>query len=118
MTVDLLAGGNQVIEAKNIILAVGSEVTPLPTCPVDNAGGSFSVYCPHSLTYSLYLPTVLQIPGQKVVDSTGALVLQTVPKRLAVIGGGVIGLEMGSVWNRLGSEVPTASSAFSPGPIY
>jgi dihydrolipoamide dehydrogenase len=80
VSVDLLAGGSQVIDAKNIILAVGSEVTPLPTCPVDNA-------------------------GQKVVDSTGALMLQSVPKRLAVIGGGVIGLEMGSVWNRLGSEV-------------
>jgi dihydrolipoamide dehydrogenase len=43
--------------------------------------------------------------GQKIVDSTGALSLQSVPKRLAVIGGGVIGLEMGSVWSRLGSEV-------------
>ena len=43
--------------------------------------------------------------GQRVVDSTGALMLQAIPKRLAVIGGGVIGLEMGSVWNRLGSEV-------------
>ncbi|CAE7521060.1 LPD1, partial [Symbiodinium microadriaticum] len=80
VNVDLNAGGNQLIDAKNIILAVGSEVSPLPTCPVDNA-------------------------GQKVVDSTGALMLQSVPKRLAVIGGGVIGLEMGSVWNRLGSEV-------------
>jgi dihydrolipoamide dehydrogenase len=38
VSVDLLAGGSQVIDAKNIILAVGSEVTPLPTCPVDNAG--------------------------------------------------------------------------------
>jgi dihydrolipoamide dehydrogenase len=43
--------------------------------------------------------------GQKIVDSTGALDLKAVPKRLAVIGGGVIGLEMGSVWARLGSEV-------------
>lgn len=43
--------------------------------------------------------------GQKIVDSTGALELKTVPKKLAVIGGGVIGLEMGSVWARLGSEV-------------
>lgn len=43
--------------------------------------------------------------GKKIVDSTGALELQSIPKRLAVIGGGVIGLEMGSVWARLGSEV-------------
>jgi dihydrolipoamide dehydrogenase len=73
-------GGKQIVEAKNIILAVGSEVTPLATCPVDNA-------------------------GKKVVDSTGALDLTEIPKRMAVIGGGVIGLEMGSVWRRLGTEV-------------
>jgi dihydrolipoamide dehydrogenase len=80
VSVALNAGGQQTIEAKNIIIAVGSEVTPLPTVPVDNA-------------------------GQKIVDSTGALDLKSIPKRLAVIGGGVIGLEMGSVWARLGSEV-------------
>jgi len=80
ISVNLNAGGTQVIESKNIILAVGSEVTPLPTVPVDNA-------------------------GKKVVDSTGALELDKIPKKLAVIGGGVIGLEMGSVWNRLGTEV-------------
>eukprot|EP00341_Mesodinium_pulex_P002602 CAMPEP_0116899870 /NCGR_PEP_ID=MMETSP0467-20121206/8346_1 /TAXON_ID=283647 /ORGANISM="Mesodinium pulex, Strain SPMC105" /LENGTH=495 /DNA_ID=CAMNT_0004572937 /DNA_START=41 /DNA_END=1528 /DNA_ORIENTATION=- len=80
VSVDLTAGGQEVVEAKNIILAVGSEVTPLPTCPVDNA-------------------------GQKVVDSTGALMLQSIPKKMVVVGGGVIGLEMGSVWNRLGTEV-------------
>lgn len=74
------AGGAQVVKSKNIILAVGSEPSPLPTCPVDNA-------------------------GQKVVDSTGALEIGKIPKTLAVIGGGVIGLEMGSVWRRLGTEV-------------
>lgn len=78
--VSLTAGGNQKIEAKNIILAVGSEVTPLPTCPVDNA-------------------------QRRIVDSTGALDLQEVPKKMVVVGGGVIGLEMGSVWRRLGAEV-------------
>ena len=62
------------------MLAVGSEPSPLPTCPVDNA-------------------------GKKVVDSTGALELTSIPKKLVVIGGGVIGLEMGSVWRRLGTEV-------------
>ncbi len=44
VSVDLNAGGNQVIEAKNIILAVGSEVTPLPTVPVDNAGEPSSYF--------------------------------------------------------------------------
>ncbi|CAN0535995.1 unnamed protein product, partial [Ectocarpus sp. 8 AP-2014] len=57
-----------------------SEVTPLPPVPVDNA-------------------------QQKIVDSTGALELKEVPKSLVLIGGGVIGLEMGSVWARLGSKV-------------
>jgi dihydrolipoamide dehydrogenase len=80
VAVTLSAGGEQVVEAKNIILAVGSEVTPLATCPVDNA-------------------------GKRVVDSTGALELDKIPKKLAIIGGGVIGLELGSVWRRLGSEV-------------
>jgi dihydrolipoamide dehydrogenase len=80
VSVSLTAGGDQVVEAKNIILAVGSEVTPLPTCPVDNA-------------------------VKKVVDSTGALELEKIPAKMAVIGGGVIGLEMGSVWRRLGTEV-------------
>lgn len=80
VAVTLVDGGNQVIESKNIILAVGSEVTPLSTCPVDNA-------------------------GKKVVDSTGALDLDKIPKKLIVVGGGVIGLEMGSVWRRLGTEV-------------
>lgn len=80
ISVNLNAGGTQTVEAKNIILAVGSEPSPLPTCPVDNA-------------------------GKKIVDSTGALDLDTIPKKMVVIGGGVIGLEMGSVWRRLGTEV-------------
>jgi dihydrolipoamide dehydrogenase len=80
VSVALNAGGSQVIEAKNIILAVGSEPTPLPPVPVNNA-------------------------GKQVVDSTGALELETIPKTMAVIGGGVIGLEMGTVWKRLGTEV-------------
>jgi dihydrolipoamide dehydrogenase len=70
----------QILPTKNILIATGSEVTPLPPVPVDNAGG-------------------------KIVDSTGALEISSVPAKLAVVGGGVIGLEMGSVWNRLGSEV-------------
>jgi dihydrolipoamide dehydrogenase len=55
-------------------------VAPLPPCPVDNAGG-------------------------KIVDSTGALALSAVPAHMVVVGGGVIGLEMGSVWRRLGSKI-------------
>eukprot|EP00538_Stauroneis_constricta_P002269 CAMPEP_0119561268 /NCGR_PEP_ID=MMETSP1352-20130426/17139_1 /TAXON_ID=265584 /ORGANISM="Stauroneis constricta, Strain CCMP1120" /LENGTH=510 /DNA_ID=CAMNT_0007609437 /DNA_START=83 /DNA_END=1615 /DNA_ORIENTATION=+ len=68
------------LDTKNILIATGSEVTPLPPVPVDNAGG-------------------------KIVDSTGALDISEVPENMAVIGGGVIGLEMGSVWSRLGSNV-------------
>jgi dihydrolipoamide dehydrogenase len=78
--VALKAGGNQTVEAKNILLALGSEPSPLPSCPVDNA-------------------------GKKIVDSTGALEISSIPKKMVVIGGGVIGLEMGSVWRRLGTEV-------------
>eukprot|EP00948_MAST-09A_sp_MAST-9A-sp1_P001368 g1368.t1 len=73
-------GGNTSVTANNIIIATGSEVMPLPPCPVDN-------------------------PGKKIVDSTGALDLDKVPEKMAVIGGGYIGLEMGSVWRRLGAEV-------------
>jgi len=68
------------IEAKNIVIATGSEVAPFP-------GGS------------------IQIDEQQIVSSTGALDLQEVPKKMVVIGGGIIGLEMGSVWSRLGAEV-------------
>ena len=76
--VALLEGGQTQISGKNIIIATGSEVTPFPGIEVDE---------------------------KQVVSSTGALDLQEVPKKMVVIGGGVIGLELGSVWNRLGSEV-------------
>lgn len=68
------------VTAKNIVIATGSSVTPLPGVVVDNAGG-------------------------KIVDSTGALELSKVPGHLVVVGGGVIGLELGSVWRRLGAKV-------------
>jgi len=68
------------VSAKNIIIATGSSVTPLPGVEVDNEKGV-------------------------VVDSTGALSLKKVPDHLVVIGGGVIGLELGSVWSRLGAKV-------------
>jgi dihydrolipoamide dehydrogenase len=73
-------GGIENLDAKNILIATGSEVTPLPPVPVDNEGG-------------------------KIVDSTGALEIRKIPEKMAVVGGGVIGLEMGSVWARWGAEV-------------
>ena len=66
--------------AKNVVIATGSSVTPLPGVEVDNDKGI-------------------------IVDSTGALALAKVPAHMVVIGGGVIGLEMGSIWNRLGAKV-------------
>ncbi len=77
---DTVKVGDRTVRAKNIVIATGSSVTPLPGVEVDNAGG-------------------------KIVDSTGALELAAVPKKMVVIGGGVIGLELGSVWRRLGAEV-------------
>ena len=68
------------VRAKNIIVATGSSVTPLPGVAVDN-------------------------DKQIIVDSTGALELAKVPEHMVVIGGGVIGLELGSVWRRLGAKV-------------
>ena len=66
------------LATKNILIASGSEVTPLPGVTVDE---------------------------KKIVSSTGALELTEVPKRMIVIGAGIIGLELGSVWRRLGAEV-------------
>jgi dihydrolipoamide dehydrogenase len=76
--VALNAGGTQDLAARHIIIATGSDSMPLPGVAVDE---------------------------RSIVSSTGALALATVPKRLIVIGGGYIGLEMGSVWQRLGSQV-------------
>jgi dihydrolipoamide dehydrogenase len=72
--------GGEKVTAKDIVIATGSSVTPLPGVTVDNA-------------------------GKRIVDSTGALDLDEVPEHLVVIGGGVIGLELGSVWRRLGAKV-------------
>lgn len=66
------------IKTKNILIATGSEVTPFPGIEIDEV---------------------------QVVSSTGALSLDAVPQKMVVIGAGVIGLELGSVWSRLGSEV-------------
>ena len=80
ITIHLNDGGETEIDAKNIIIATGSEVSPFP-------GGA------------------IEIDEKQIVSSTGALELQEVPKKMVVIGGGIIGLEMGSVWSRLGAEV-------------
>jgi len=71
-------GGAQTLETSHIVIATGSEVTPLPGVEIDE---------------------------DRIVSSTGALELASVPKKLTVIGAGVIGLELGSVWRRLGSDV-------------
>jgi dihydrolipoamide dehydrogenase len=71
-------GASQEIEAGSIIIATGSESTPLPGIDIDE---------------------------KRIVSSTGALALDRVPGRLVVIGGGYIGLELGSVWQRLGAKV-------------
>src|SRR5205085_1601323 len=75
---DTVKVGDRTVRAKNIVIATGSSVTPLPGITIDQ---------------------------ERIVDSTGALELGEVPKRMVVIGGGVIGLELGSVWRRLGAEV-------------
>ncbi|KAF7309590.1 Dihydrolipoyl dehydrogenase [Mycena indigotica] len=80
ISVQLLEGGETEVETKNVIIATGSEVAPFP-------GGG------------------IPIDEKQIVSSTGALSLSKVPEKFVVIGGGVIGLEMGSVWSRLGSEV-------------
>lgn len=78
ISVALTAGGKEALKAKNIILATGSAVISLPGVPLDE---------------------------KVIVSSTGALTLDKIPKKMVVIGGGVIGLELGSVWQRLGAEV-------------
>ncbi|GAA4001577.1 dihydrolipoyl dehydrogenase [Sphingomonas humi] len=75
---DTVEVAGQTVRAKNIVVATGSSVTPLPGVSVDQ---------------------------ERIVDSTGALELAEVPTHLVVIGGGVIGLELGSVWRRLGAQV-------------
>ena len=71
-------GTETVLETANIVIATGSEPTPLPGVTVDQA---------------------------RIVDSTGALVISEIPKSMIVIGAGIIGLELGSVWRRLGAQV-------------
>jgi dihydrolipoamide dehydrogenase len=76
--VALNEGGQRRVRTRHILIATGSEVTPLPGIAIDE---------------------------QHIISSTGGLSLPAVPKHLVVIGGGYIGLELGSVWRRLGAEV-------------
>ena len=78
--IEITAGNNtvQTVSANNIVIATGSRPVDIPPTPLN---------------------------GKTIVDSTGALQFDTVPNRLGVIGAGVIGLELGSVWARLGAEV-------------
>lgn len=77
--VEVTAGKKKdVLKTENILIATGSDVAPLPGVEIDE---------------------------QQIVSSTGALSLPKVPKSMVVVGGGVIGLELGSVWRRLGAEV-------------
>lgn len=78
VTVTKKDNSTEVVRTKNILIATGSEVTPFPGVEIDE---------------------------QRVVSSTGALALNKVPESMVIIGGGVIGLELGSVWSRLGSKV-------------
>ncbi|KAK3623541.1 dihydrolipoamide dehydrogenase precursor [Elasticomyces elasticus] len=78
VAVRLMDGSETSVRGKNILIATGSESTPFPGLTIDE---------------------------KKVITSTGAIALEKVPKKMVVIGGGIIGLEMGSVWSRLGAEV-------------
>jgi dihydrolipoamide dehydrogenase len=96
INIDKTEGGNETIEAKNVIIATGSKPANLPFIKLDK---------------------------ERVITSTEALKLKEIPKHMVVIGGGVIGLELGQVYNRLGAEVtvvefmdriiPTMDSALS-----
>jgi len=76
--VKLKDGSTRTLDARNIVIATGSDVAPLPGVTIDE---------------------------ERIVSSTGALSLKDVPKRMLVVGAGYIGLELGSVWRRLGSDV-------------
>lgn len=78
VTVKREDGSTHVLKTKNILIATGSEVTPFPGIDIDE---------------------------ERIVSSTGALSLKSVPEKMIVIGAGVIGVELGSVWSRLGADV-------------
>lgn len=83
-------GSSEKVKTKNILIATGSEVTPFPGIEIDE---------------------------ESIVSSTGALSLKQVPNKLILIGAGVIGLELGSVWSRLGAEVTAVEFLSSIGGV-
>ncbi|HET9574220.1 MAG TPA: dihydrolipoyl dehydrogenase, partial [Methyloceanibacter sp.] len=87
--VTFINGEKQAVESKAIVIATGSEVAALPGIAIDE---------------------------ETVISSTGALSLNKVPKRMVVIGGGYIGLELGSVWSRLGAAVTVVEMLPRPAP--
>ncbi len=137
MEVALSAGGSKSLKTKNILIATGSEVTPMPGVPIDETmcvvvaplavKQEGSRDCPREVVVqrrqqqqqqqqaqvaqvccfddALALHHLAQSCVRSFVSSTGALALKEIPKSLIVIGGGYIGLEMGSVYARLGTEV-------------
>jgi hypothetical protein len=151
--VSLLDGGTESLSAKNILIATGSEVTPLAGVPVDEErcglraeGPRVAVWClaggcacantacasaarllctcapcttphtafappPHPHTHTHTNTTNTRAHTRSIVTSTGALSLSSVPKTMVVIGGGYIGLEMGSVYQRLGADVTVVEYA-------
>ena len=78
------------VNANHVILASGSDPIELPNIPFD---------------------------GERIVDSSGALAFESVPEKLGIVGAGVIGLELGSVWNRLGSEVTILEALYDFLPV-
>ncbi len=78
VSVALTDGGEQALTARNVVIATGSEIMGLPNVEIDE---------------------------EQIVSSTGGIALKAVPERMVVVGGGYIGLELGSVWRRLGSKV-------------
>ena len=75
---EVTVDGKEILKTKKILIATGSDVAPLPGVTIDE---------------------------KKIVDSTGALALDKVPENMVLVGGGIIGLELGSVWRRLGAKV-------------
>lgn len=78
VTITKKDGGKETVRTKHVLIATGSEVTPFPGIEIDE---------------------------KTIVSSTGALSLSSVPKKMVLIGAGVIGVELGSVWQRLGADV-------------
>ena len=113
--VALSEGGEATIQTKNIMIATGSDSSSVPGLEIDEQRCVFVAWltscsrCRYTCgchTIRMLLKGLSLASGaRRIVSSMGALELKEVPEKLIVVGGGVIGLEMGSVWSRLGAEV-------------